>query len=57
VLAGLREADDQSIAAATGLGPPALARALDRLIALDYAVKVVDDGRALYRLWTRPQST
>lgn len=57
VLAGLREADDQAIAAATGLAPPALARALDRLIALDYAVKVVDDGRALYRPSTRPQST
>jgi circadian clock protein KaiC len=57
VLAGLREADDQAIAAATGLGSPALARALDRLVALDYAVKVIDNRGTLYRPSRRTQST
>jgi circadian clock protein KaiC len=56
-LAGLREADDQAIAAATGLGSPALARALDRLVALDYAVKVIDNRGTLYRPSRRTQST
>lgn len=56
-LLGLREADEQAITAATGVGGPALARALDRLVTLDYVVKVVDNGRTLYRSVMRTPST
>lgn len=44
-----REIDEKSIAAATGLKGPALARALHRLVTLNYAIKIDENGRTLYR--------
>lgn len=57
LLMRLREADHQALAAATSLAPPALTRALDRLVALDYAVAVVDGERTLYRPSARAPTT
>lgn len=57
VITRLREADHEALTAATSLDPPALARALDRLVALDYVVTMTVDGRTLYRPSARTPST
>jgi circadian clock protein KaiC len=44
-----REGSIEAMAQATGLRRPDLARALDRLIALNYVVKTVEDGKPIYR--------
>jgi circadian clock protein KaiC len=49
ILLDSREATEEAVAAATGLKGPSLSRALSRLVALSYAIKVVEKGRALYR--------
>lgn len=49
VLLDSREVNEEAVAAATGLKGSSLARALSRLCALNYALKVMEEGRAVYR--------
>ncbi|WP_437814923.1 ATPase domain-containing protein [Sorangium sp. So ce1078] len=45
----LREATAEQLAEATGMDPPAMARALVRLVELNYLIAVEEDGSVLYR--------
>jgi hypothetical protein len=49
VLVDMREADERAIAQRTGIQRGVLARALRRLVELDYAAKVAKDDRTVYR--------
>ncbi len=49
-----REATVDALADATGLRRPVLNAALDRLVALNYALRVVEAGRTIYRPVARP---
>jgi hypothetical protein len=49
VLVEMREADERAIAPRTGLQRRVLARALRRLVEVDYASKVVKDDRTVYQ--------
>ncbi|MBI3977584.1 MAG: AAA family ATPase [Chloroflexi bacterium] len=48
-LLDLGQASAEETAARTGLRRPDLTRALDRLLALNYAIRVQEEGRAVYR--------
>ncbi len=48
-LVDLREAQAEAVAKATGLRRPELTRSLDRLVALNYAIKEVEAGKTIYR--------
>ena len=50
----MREAPVEELARRTGLERPPVAAALDRLVALNYALKAVGQGKTLYRPATRP---
>jgi circadian clock protein KaiC len=49
-----KEATADALAEATGLRRQTLTAALDRLVALNYAIRVVEAGRTLYRPAARP---
>ena len=49
VLGGLQEGPIETIAKSTGLQRSRLARALARLVELDYAVQAVKEGKTIYR--------
>ena len=53
-LAELREGTVEDLAQHTGLRRPALTSALDRLVALNYALKATAEGRQVYRPVARP---
>ncbi|MBI3910555.1 MAG: AAA family ATPase [Armatimonadetes bacterium] len=48
-LIDLREAPVEAVAARTGLRRAELTRALDRLVVLNYAIRVIEEGRTVYR--------
>lgn len=48
-LINLREATVDDLAGATGLRHPNLTSALDRLVALNYVIRLVEEGRTIYR--------
>jgi len=50
----MREAPVEELARRTGQERPPVAAALDRLVALNYALKAVEQGKTLYRPATRP---
>jgi hypothetical protein len=54
VLMELREADEGAIGHRTGLQRRVLARALRRLVEVDYAAKVVKDDRTVYQVRQTP---
>jgi len=45
----MNEADERAMAKRTGFQRGVLRQALRRLVALDQATKVTEDGRAIYR--------
>ncbi len=49
-----REATPDALVEATGMRRPVVQAALDRLVALNYAIRVVEAGRTLYRPAARP---
>ena len=56
-LIDLKEGPVEAVAQAAGLPGPDLARALDRVVSLDYAIKVAEKGRTVYRPVGRPLGT
>jgi circadian clock protein KaiC len=53
-LVELREAPADELARRTGLQPASMKRALRRLVALRYALRVVEEGRTVYRPMAQP---
>ncbi|WP_437756911.1 MarR family transcriptional regulator [Sorangium sp. So ce1389] len=50
----LGEATAERLAEATGVEPPALSRALARLVELNYLIEVEEDGSVVYRSIVQP---